>query len=89
MTVNPDQLTSNEAIFGVFTDIQMHLFVSNNKGQLIFIMVLKWISSSFRPNLIFPILMAQMKFSQIQQASGPDFRKVRKHMLYKHFQLHL
>ena len=29
---------------------------------------LKWISSSFRLNLVFPILMAQMIFSQIQQA---------------------
>ena len=36
---------------------------------------LKWISSSFRQNQVFPILMARMIFSQIQQAPGPDFRK--------------
>ena len=35
---------------------------------------LKWRSSS----LVFPILIAQMIFLQIQQAPGPDFRKVRK-----------
>ena len=39
---------------------------------------LKWRSSFFRLILVFPILIAQMIFSQIQQAPGPDFRKVRK-----------
>ena len=36
------------------------------------------LSSSFRPNLIVPILKAQMIFSQIMQAPGPDFRMVEK-----------
>ena len=32
----------------------------------------------FRLHEVFPIFMVQMRFSQIQQAPGPDFRKVRK-----------
>ena len=39
---------------------------------------LKWWSSSFRPYQIFPIFMVQMFFPQIQQAPGPNFRKVGK-----------
>ena len=35
----------------------------------------KWRSSSFRPNLVFPILMAKMVFSQIRQTPGPDLEK--------------
>ena len=40
---------------------------------------LKWRSSSFRRQ-IFPILIIQLFSPQIQQAPGPDFRKVRKYM---------
>ena len=32
---------------------------------------LKWISRSFKQNQVFPVLMVQMIFPQIQQASGP------------------
>ena len=39
---------------------------------------LKLWSSSFRLHQIFPILMVQMLFSQIQQAPGSNFRKVLK-----------
>ena len=46
-----------------------------------FIIHLKWWFSSFRLHQIFPILMVQMLFSKIQQAPGPDFRKVGKSLL--------
>ena len=39
---------------------------------------LKWRSSSFRLHQVFPTLMVQMIFFQIQQAPGPYFRKVGK-----------
>ena len=42
-----------------------------------FLFHLKWWSGCFRLHQVFPILMIQM-FSQIQQAPGPDFRKVGK-----------
>ena len=44
---------------------------------------LKWRSISFGPNLVFSILMAQMTFSQTQQAPGPDFIKVGKSLQLK------
>ena len=46
-----------------------------------FFIHLKWRSSSFRLHQAFPIFMIQMLFSQIQQAPGPDFRKVGKSLL--------
>ena len=39
---------------------------------------LKWRFISFRLHQILPSLMVQVLFSQIQQAPGPDFRKVGK-----------
>ena len=42
---------------------------------------LKWCSNSFRLYQVFPILMVQMLFSQIQQAPGPDLRKVGKPLI--------
>ena len=50
-----------------------------------YFILLKWQSSSFRlhqnPNFLSTILMAQMICSQIQQAPGPDPRKVGKSLL--------
>ena len=42
-----------------------------------FLINLKWWSSSFRQHQVFPTLMVEI-FSAIQQAPGPDFRKVGK-----------
>ena len=38
----------------------------------------KMVVHSFRLHQVFPTLMVSMIFSQIQQAPGPDFRKVGK-----------
>ena len=46
-----------------------------------FLIHLKWWSGSFRLHQVFPILMVQMFFPQIQQAPGPNFRKVGKSLL--------
>ena len=62
----------------------MHIFVGNNKGKFNYVDIyfgfksdnLKRRSSSFRPKQDFPILMAQMILSQIQQAPGPQLQKV-------------
>ena len=45
-----------------------------------FLINLKLRSSSFRRHQIFPTLMVQMLFPQM--APGPDFRKVRKSLMY-------
>ena len=42
-----------------------------------FFINLKWCSSYFRLHQVFQTLMVE-KFSEIQQAPGPDFRKVGK-----------
>ena len=39
---------------------------------------LKWWSGSFRLHQVFPILMDQMLFSQIQSAPGPQLQKGKK-----------
>ena len=44
---------------------------------------LKWWCSSFRLHQIFPILMVQMLFPQIQQAHSPNFRNVGKSLISK------
>ena len=44
----------------------------------LFLIHLKWHSSFFKLHQIFPKLMVQMLFSKIQQAPGPNFRKVGK-----------
>ena len=71
----------------------MQIFMSFYEGQLkqqmlytanilsAYKSVLKWQSSSFRLQQIFPILMIKILFSQIQKAPGPDFRKVGKSLL--------
>ena len=59
----------------------MHIFVSRYKGACNYTdnyYGFKSDNLKWRPNLVFPILMAQMIFSQFQQAPGPDFRKVGK-----------
>ena len=43
---------------------------------------LKWWSCSFELHQVFPTLMVQMIFSQIQMAPGPDFREVGKSFLF-------
>ena len=45
---------------------------------MVFIIHFEWRPSSFRLHKVFPILMVQMLFLQIQQATDPDFRKVGK-----------
>ena len=72
--------TKNSKVTDVYIHTLMHIFKSNYKGQCNYTDIyygfksdnLKWRSSSFRPNLIFSILMAQMVISQIQQAPGPN-----------------
>ena len=75
------------AVIDVYIHKLMHIFMSNYKGQCNYTDVyyngfksdnLKLRSSSFTVNLVFPILMAQIIFSQIQQAPGPNIRKCRK-----------
>ena len=56
----------------------LQLYTANIFNSYIVFNPLKWHSSSFRRHRMFPILMVQMFFSQIQQAPGPDFRKVEK-----------
>ena len=68
--------TKNSKVLNVYIHTWMHTFMSNYKGQCDYTDIYygfesdnsKWRSSSFKPNLFFPILMAQMIFSRIQQA---------------------
>ena len=46
-----------------------------------FLIHLQWPTISFRQHQIFLILMRQILYSQIQQALGPDFRKVGKPLM--------
>ena len=76
----------NSKVIDVYIHTLVHNFVVIIKFNAITLIIyygfktdnLKLSSSFFRQNLVFPILVAQMTFSQIQQALGPDIRKVGK-----------
>ena len=65
-------------IFMSFYDGKLKQQICYSFSLLISSMLFNWQSSYFRLQQIFPILMIQMLFPQIQQAPGPDFRKVGK-----------
>ena len=71
----------------VFIHIFVQIFMSFYEGQMLQLYTanflygfipLKWQSILFKTALNFTNLMTQMIFSQIQQAPGPDSRKVEK-----------